>query len=71
MTPAGGGNSPAGAPGGPRPGTTSCCWLCGRPVEDPPRITGQIQHGKARIAHRTCMQVLGALDLNLPMPAKP
>jgi len=67
---AGGGNSPAGAPGGPRPGTTSC-WLCGRPVEDPPRITGQIQHGRARIAHRTCMQTLGALDLNLPMPTKP
>lgn len=57
---------PAGLPPVARPGQT--CWLCGQPVTDPPRITGQIQHGRSRLAHRTCMQTLGALDLNLPFP---
>jgi hypothetical protein len=54
-----------------RPGHTTRCWLCGQPVTDPPRITGQIRQGQALIAHRTCMQILGALDLNLPFPTKP
>jgi len=70
MNPAGGGNSPAGAPGGPRPGHTSC-WLCGQPIEDPPDIIGHWHATRARVAHRHCLRVLGELDLNLPFPTRP
>lgn len=46
------------------------CWLCGQPVEDPPEIIGQWRAHQARIAHRRCLQILGALDLNLPFPGR-
>lgn len=41
------------------------CWLCDRPVEDPPQIIGHWHAMDSRVAHRRCLQTLGELDLDL------
>lgn len=41
------------------------CWLCDRPIDDPPRIIGRILAGQTRVAHRECWQTLGEHDLDL------
>jgi hypothetical protein len=41
------------------------CWLCDRPIEDPPRIIGRILAGETRVSHLECWQTLGELDLDL------
>lgn len=41
------------------------CWLCGRPIQDPPEIIGQFSAGRCQLAHRRCLRVLGELDLDL------
>lgn len=41
------------------------CWLCDRPIEDPPRIIGRILYGETRVSHLECLQTLGELDLQL------
>lgn len=43
----------------------TCCWLCGRPVTDPPEIIGQFRAGRCQLAHRRCLRVLGELELDL------
>lgn len=42
------------------------CWLCGRPISDPPEVIGQYVATQVRVAHRRCLQILGELDLQLP-----
>lgn len=49
------------APAGP--GLT--CWLCGQPVNDPPRIIGHYRVARATVAHKDCLRILGELDLEL------
>lgn len=41
------------------------CWLCGRPVQDPPEIIGHYIAGQTRLAHRPCWQTLGEHELDL------
>lgn len=41
------------------------CWLCGKPVEDPPQIIGHWRAMGSRVAHRRCLRVLGELELDL------
>lgn len=41
------------------------CWLCDRPIDDPPRIIGRILAGTTRVAHLECWQYLGEIDLSL------
>lgn len=41
------------------------CWLCGRPIEDPPEIIGHYRAGRCSLAHRRCLKVLGELELDL------
>ena len=41
------------------------CWLCDRPVNDPPEVIGQYLAGQIRLAHRSCLRTLGELELDL------
>lgn len=43
----------------------NCCWLCGRPIQDPPEIIGHYRAGRCSLAHRGCLRVLGELELDL------
>lgn len=43
----------------------SLCWLCDRPIEDPPRIIGRVLYGETRVAHLECWRTLGEHDLEL------
>jgi hypothetical protein len=41
------------------------CWVCGRPINDPPLIIGHYRATEHRVAHRRCLQILGELELDL------
>lgn len=47
------------------------CWLCGRPIEDPPQIIGHWRATDSRVAHRRCFQILGELELDLQADTGP
>lgn len=50
-------------------GHTTACWLCGRPIQDPPEVIGQYIAGQQKVAHRRCWQTLGEHELELRPPA--
>lgn len=39
-----------------------CCWLCDRPIEDPPRVVGQILVGEVRLAHYECVTFVNSAE---------
>lgn len=41
------------------------CWLCGHPIEPPLEIIGNYRVGRARVAHRRCLRILGEHELEL------
>lgn len=47
------------------------CWLCGQPIENPPQIIGRWRAMDSRVAHRSCLQILGELELDLQADAGP
>jgi len=50
---------------GRRSDMASRCWLCDRPIDDPPRIVGRILAGKKRLAHIECVRWIGEIELGL------
>jgi hypothetical protein len=41
------------------------CWLCGQPVTDPPQVIGHLRAMTYRVAHQSCLRILGELELDL------
>lgn len=49
----------------------TACWLCDRPIDDPPRVIGSIIAGDVRVAHLECVRYLGEVELQLRDDADP
>lgn len=52
-------------PGSQELADMALCWLCDRPIDDPPRIIGRILAGRSRVAHLECLGWIGDIELKL------